>query len=80
LLEFPIVDRGESYGRASADFKFAAAVASFGMILRDSPNRGSANYASVLELASESRGADASGYRAEFINLVKKAQSLSHAR
>jgi Ca-activated chloride channel family protein len=80
LLEFPITDSGANYNRASADFKFAAAVASFGMILRDSPNRGSANYAAVIELAREAKGADEAGYRAEFINLVQKAQALSHGR
>jgi Ca-activated chloride channel family protein len=80
LLEFPITDSGASYGRASADFKFAAAVASFGMILRDSPNRGSANYSGVLELAREAKGADEAGYRSEFINLVQKAQALSRGR
>ena len=36
LLEFPVTDGGASFGRASADFNFAAAVASFGMLLRDS--------------------------------------------
>ena len=76
LLEFPATDSGASYGKASADFKFATAVAAFGMVLRDSEYKGSANFEGILELAEEGKGADAGGYRAEFINLVKKARSL----
>jgi Ca-activated chloride channel family protein len=76
LLEFPATDNGASYGKASADFKFATAVVAFGMILRDSEYKGSANFDGILELAEESKGADVGGYRAEFINLVKKAKSL----
>jgi Ca-activated chloride channel family protein len=63
----------------SDDFKFASAVAGFGMLLRDSPHKGSLTYPAVLELATASAEAeaDASGYRREFLELVRKAQSLS---
>jgi len=80
LLEFPLTDRGESYARASEDFKFAAAVASFGMILRGSPHRGTATLAGVAELAQAGLGRDEGGYRAEFIGLVQKTRALSGAR
>ncbi|MFA6562031.1 MAG: von Willebrand factor type A domain-containing protein [Verrucomicrobiia bacterium] len=76
LIEETLTDGGKSYGAASRDFKFAAAVAAFGMVLRDSPHKGNATLAGVLELAEESRGPDASGYRTEFLSLVKKAQAL----
>ena len=76
LLEFPFTDSGASYGRASGDFKFAAAVAGFGMILRESEHRGTASLDAVLELAEEGKGDDKEGYRSEFINLVKKARAL----
>lgn len=76
LLEFPVTDGGTGYDRASPDFKFAAAVASFGMLLKDSSYKGSSTYGTVLELASAAKGADEQGYRSEFINLVKAAQSL----
>ncbi len=76
LLSFPVTDQGTGYAAAPPDFKFAAAVASFGMILRDSPHKGSATVDSVIELAGEGLGRDANGYRAEFIELVKKARSL----
>ncbi len=76
-LVFHVEDTGCSYAGASTDFKFAASVAAFGMILRDSPHKGTATYDAILELAGEGRGRDAHGYRAEFIELVKKARSLS---
>jgi len=76
LLEYPLKDRGHSFHSASHDLQFAAAVASFGMILRGSEHRGTGNLAAVEEIASTALGADPSGYRAEFIDLVRKAQSL----
>jgi Ca-activated chloride channel family protein len=56
--------------------KFAAAVAEFGMILRDSPHKGKATIAAVIEWAQEGKGADSAGYRAGFIELARKAQTL----
>jgi Ca-activated chloride channel family protein len=80
LLERGVVDEGAEYARASADFKFASAVAGFGMLLRDSPHRGSLSYAGVRELAESAIGADPSGYRKEFVELVRKAQELAQSR
>jgi len=77
LIERAVTDPGTSYARASGDFKFAAAVAAFGMLLRDSEYRGTATCNGVIELASEGRGADESGYRAEFVSLVKRAQAIA---
>ena len=76
-LEFPITDTGLSYARADEDFKFASAVAGFGMLLRGSEYKGHATYDAILELAEEGKGADPHGYRAEFIELVNKAKALS---
>jgi Ca-activated chloride channel homolog len=75
--QWTLVDRGQSLSAASDDFRFAAAVAGFGMLLRDATDKGAATYASVLELAESSRGDDGRGYRDEFIGLVKKARSLA---
>ncbi len=63
----------------TGDFAFAAAVASFGMVLRDSEFRGSATFAQALRLAREGRGSDEHGYRSEFIRLVETAQSIGIA-
>lgn len=75
-LEFPLTDVGARFERASEDFKFAAAVAAFGMVLRDSPHRGSATLADVAAWAEAGASADPGGYRAEFVGLVKKAAAL----
>jgi len=76
LLEYPLKDRGHSFHSASPDFQFAAAVASFGMILRGSEHKGSGSLAAVAEIASAALGSDPGGYRAEFLDLVRKAQAL----
>ncbi|WP_310426210.1 VWA domain-containing protein [Chamaesiphon sp. VAR_48_metabat_135_sub] len=62
---------------ASNNLKFAAAVAAYGMNLRNSPYKGSSNFGSILELASQAKGADLDGYRAEFIRLVEKSKKLT---
>ena len=76
LLESVVRDSGREYARASEDFKFAAAVAAFGMLLRESPHQGTTTLESVLELAQEGRGPDAHGYRSEFLELIRKARDL----
>lgn len=78
-LEFPLVDNGQPYNKASVDYKFAAAVAGFGMLLRKSEHKGNLTYDAVLELAGESRGADAAGYRSEFLDLVRRTKELTPA-
>ena len=80
LIEVPVADTGRTYQRASEDFKFAASVAAFGMILRDSPHKGSASFGSVLELAEEGVAGDRSGYRQEFLKLVEQASHLAPQR
>jgi Ca-activated chloride channel family protein len=77
LIERQVIDAGHDYAQASEDFKFAAAVAGFGMLLRNSPSKGSLTYAGVLELAGASKGLDRAGYRAEFTDLVRKAAALA---
>ncbi|MBM4187935.1 MAG: DUF3520 domain-containing protein [Gemmatimonadetes bacterium] len=62
---------------ASADFRFAAAVAEFGMLLRNSEFKGKASYGSVLAQARAARGPDDEGYRSEFIRLVETAARLA---
>lgn len=75
-LEFPIRDSGAEFGQASDDYQFAAAVAAFGMLLRDSEFKGNATYGAVTEWAQPALGADPFGYRAEFLQLVAVAGNL----
>ena len=76
LREFPFRDSGHSIAQSSRDFRFAAAVAGYGMMLRGSPHKGGANWAQIHELAIEGKGEDRDGYRAEFVGLVEKARAL----
>jgi Ca-activated chloride channel family protein len=56
------------------DFRFASAVVEFGMMLRDSPYKGSSAWRSVMDRARSAKGADREGYRAEFVRLVELAE------
>ncbi len=76
LLRVPATDEGRKMDQADDDFRFAAAVAAFGMLLRDSPHKGSATFAMVRELAAAGRGQDPHGHRAEFLQLVDTAARL----
>lgn len=58
----------------SDDFRFAAAVSQFSLILRNQPGAG--DLAEVVELAQSSRGQDPEGYRGEFVELARQARSL----
>jgi Ca-activated chloride channel family protein len=80
LLEKPVTDGGAVFLSTSADFRFAAAVAAFGMVLRESPHKGDSNFDSVLEFAQGAIGTDAAGYRAEFVDLVRKAKAIASGR
>jgi Ca-activated chloride channel homolog len=64
----------------SKDFQFAAAVAGFGMLLRDSEYKGNANYSNVLESAQGAVGEDKEGYRKEFVKLVRLALTIDQAK
>jgi Ca-activated chloride channel family protein len=78
--EWVVTDRALSLEEASEDFRFAAAVAAFGMLLRDSPHKGAATFAAASRLAEDALGADESGYRREFLSLVAEAERLAQRR
>ncbi|MBI2567478.1 MAG: VWA domain-containing protein [Candidatus Schekmanbacteria bacterium] len=77
LLSWKVRDLPRQVEAASGDFRFAAAVAGFGMLLRESRYRGTASFDSVEELARGARGQDPHGYRSELVELVRLAKSLS---
>jgi Uncharacterized protein YfbK, C-terminal/von Willebrand factor len=76
LIQRSVTDAGFDFAAAPGDLKFAAAVAEFGMILRDSEYKGNGSLQQVIEWAQQGKGADMNGYRADFIELVRKAQAL----
>ena len=75
--ELSEVLKGEAKADLSEDFRFAAATASFALLLRDSPHKGVMTYAGVLEEAHGCIGPDPNNHRKGFIELVKKAKSLT---
>jgi Ca-activated chloride channel family protein len=66
----------EQIAEPEGDFRFATAVAGFGLVLRNSSYRGTATLDQVLALARGSEGADPDGARAEFVRLVESARLL----
>jgi Ca-activated chloride channel family protein len=76
LLSEVVKDRSTRFAKASENFRFSAAVAEFGMILRDSPHKGDATMADVIATARSARGEDPHGYRTEFVSLAEMAEIL----
>ena len=76
LREFPLEDTGTTFENASTNLRFAAAVAEFGMLLRESAHRGEASLAHVTATAAGALGTDPGGLRAEFLDLVREAGAL----
>jgi len=75
VLILPVRDTGPG-GTLPANLGFAAAVAEFGLILRDSEHMGDASHAQVLELARRHKGEDSEDHRVDFIQLVQAAKEL----
>jgi anti-sigma factor RsiW len=69
-----VIDRGYSLQNAREDFVFETSVVGFGLLLRGAEQLGGLNHDLVLDLARQSKGADAHGERARFIRLVQDAR------
>ena len=76
-IEYAITNTLTELKASSDNFRFSAAVAGFGMLLRDSKFKGNATYKMIKDLANNSKGKDENGYRTEFISLVNTAELLS---
>jgi Ca-activated chloride channel homolog len=77
LIEHAVNDQQILLSNASANFRFASAVAAFSMVLRNSEFKQSATYAAAWKLAKEALGDDHEGYRTEFLQLVKSAEAMA---
>lgn len=79
LLETPILRSAiqSDLANSSQRFRFAAAVAGFGQLLRGGTYLETFDYPTLLALARAARGPDPDGYRSEFLQLVSLAESLS---
>jgi Ca-activated chloride channel homolog len=77
LIVHPVTDSHIALANTSDNFRFSAAVACFGMLLRNSEFKQNASFPQTISLAKSARGTDANGYRQEFISLVQAAGSLT---
>lgn len=70
----------KKFDGTSTDTRFAIAVAAAGMLLKCSPEKGELNWDFVINSANKAKGSDDSGYRAEFINMVKRSELIAAAK
>ncbi len=76
-MTHPIADEGKPLLQTSDNIRFAAAVAMWGMLLKDSKYKGKSNYHDMLLLAESARGKDKDGDRAECIRLMKSVSMVA---
>ncbi|MEP7258930.1 MAG: VWA domain-containing protein, partial [Flavitalea sp.] len=76
LIVHPVSDRQVPLSQVSDNFRFSAAVASFGLLLRNSEFKQQASFEQSLSLAKSAKGKDVNGYRQEFIQLVGAANAM----
>ena len=77
LLSQPIAVGSKALNQASADTRFALAVAAYGQQLRSPEYNAAMQWNDIIDLAQSAQKQDAFGLRAEFIDLIKKAKKLS---
>lgn len=75
-----VIETDEINEILSENLSFSAAVASFGMVLRDSKFKGDATFDLVDQLARYGKGEDTNGYRSEFLKIVELADLLSQGQ
>ncbi len=77
LIVETLLDKPLPFAAVSNNFKFAAAVIEFGLLLKDSKYKGTSNYNEVIAMAKKAKGGDEDGYRAEFVHLVETCEIFS---
>jgi Ca-activated chloride channel family protein len=81
LIEIPLkADEIPAFDAASEDFRFAAAVAAFGMKLRGSPDAGEISWSEIQIIVRGALGSDPGSYRAEFLTLIEKAKAINEQK
>ncbi|HMP99113.1 MAG TPA: von Willebrand factor type A domain-containing protein [Cyclobacteriaceae bacterium] len=77
LIVQPLIDHAVSLQKSSDNFRWSAAVAAFGMILRESEYVNAYSMDEVYELAAAAKGKDKEGYRQEFLGMIKSFNLLA---
>jgi Ca-activated chloride channel family protein len=72
-----VKDSPKEFNSTAADFRFAAAVAEFGMLLRNSQFKQQSTFTQAISIAKAAKGEDEDGYRSEFIRLTESAALLA---
>jgi len=75
-LDQPLPNKSIPWQESSQNFRWAAAVAVYAMLLQDSQYAGKADWDLVMALGKDSKGEDPNGYRAEFLRLAEKASLM----
>ena len=77
LMEYRLNAAALDRKTESENFLLASSIAEFGMLLRDSKFKSSANYESAISRAKEAAKNDPNGYRKELVQLMEKAQAIA---
>lgn len=77
MQQVAVMDKPKDFDKQTADYRFAAAVAEVGMLLRDSEYKNNATYDQAIKIAKAAKGDDEEGYRSEFVRLVESAKSMA---
>ncbi|RZL20334.1 MAG: DUF3520 domain-containing protein [Pedobacter sp.] len=77
LIEQPVIDNSIAFNQTSSNFRFSAAVAEFGLLLKKSDFVQKSSFDHVITTAEAAKGKDAEGYRSEFVRLAKSAKLLA---
>ena len=68
----------QSSDQLSENLSFAAGVAAYAMLLRNSEYKGKASFDMATELVKAGQGKDPHGYRKQLLELISKAKSLNN--
>jgi Ca-activated chloride channel family protein len=77
LIEQPVVDNSIAFNQTSNSFRFSAAVAELGLLLKQSEFAQKSSFDHVISTAEAAKGKDSEGYRSEFVRLAKSAKFLA---
>lgn len=77
LISQAVTAQSKSFAQCSENYRFSAAVAGFGLLLRNSQYKGELTYEQVIRMAQGAKGKDQEGYRAEMLRLLESAAALS---
>lgn len=77
LLTEVVTDNSKKFPATSDDFRFAATVAGFGMLLRQSNHLNQLPHSQLITMARNSRGTDEEGYRSEFVHLIEMSELIN---